>query len=449
MNAITIGIALAGAGGVVIVSYHRRKWATLLCLVLLAPIVPGLWAAERTVDESASATISVGNLLTAVVVALPFVCATLAGTRRRSFPWSSASALWMAFLLLVTASFMWSPTPAATILRSALLVAVYLGAWTAVRIAPSPAELMHALANSLIALCWLILAQAVLNPAEGFPGDSIGSAGSGRLTGIAPQINPNAVGFISGIAVVLLVAGYGARFARRSSTWQFALVGLVPAACLVLSKARTGWLATAAALIVVAVALRSKLKPQQVALGVIGVVALFGFVGAEAASDFAARGEVEREGLSTLTGRTAIWSAAIEQNSGLSVFGSGYYYGHRVLINEASQTLGVDSSNGDNSWLDIYLDVGAVGVALTLATVVMVWRSSNSLPGRVRYTARALLVFLVITSLANPVFHTPTIRATIFGVLIFLASGAARREQSTRSQEVPRESRRSSQLLQR
>ncbi|GAB3605489.1 O-antigen ligase [Conyzicola nivalis] len=180
-------------------------------------------------------------------------------------------------------------------------------------------------------------------------------------------------------------------YLTRSATITLALVAVIAVALAVLlvrsattARRRFGyyWLiaATVAALVVVAVALRDTL--------------------------LAAMGKQP-----DLTGRTDIWDAVIGLASQRPVFGWGwvsYWTPWGEPLNKLAFEGGVQQYQAHNAWLDVWLQIGIVGVvvfgALVVSTTVRAWflaaDRSITRPGIVgSYSVESILPLLILTAL--------------------------------------------------
>lgn len=402
-----------------------RSHDILLMLLVGAPIISGFWQQTLSATEAADGSVSVKNMATMAILGLGCAAAVLLGTRVR-LPTKKGAGWLIAFLAFSAASAMWSEASLATLLKSAQLIALYACALLAVGLARNGRQLLNAVVHAYWLACASALLGVLLWPARALAGDATNSANSWRLQGLYPSIGANDIGFAAGVALTLMLFGYGFSRSRRSAPLALKVAMLmVPAFCLIASKARTGWIATLIAVILLTWQLSDRRKRgNRLLLAGIFAVILLGIVGADAASDFATRGEVERESLGTMTGRTTLWTTVLRENPGNPLIGNGYYYGHRLLVDELAgdPNSPISHSNGDNSWIDTYLDTGIVGLSLALATMTFTLRAHIRRPGPSSNVMAALGLFVLVVSLANPSFHAPGLRVPLFGLVVFSAA---------------------------
>jgi hypothetical protein len=132
--------------------------------------------------------------------------------------------------------------------------------------------------------------------------------------------------------------------------------------------------------------------------------------------------DVTREGstreLTTLTGRTDVWAAALEVAAERPFLGHGAFAADVALETPVEDgRVPFDAADAHNLLLNIYLTQGLVGVALLLATVAaVVARRGEGDWGR---TATLLLVLLTSLSLTENLIRSPN------GVLLLFAVSLA------------------------
>jgi O-antigen ligase len=133
-------------------------------------------------------------------------------------------------------------------------------------------------------------------------------------------------------------------------------------------------------------------------------VIVIGLIAAPGSVLFLNTGEKALESMgrdSTLTGRTEIWAAALE-NAGNPFVGTGFesfWLGERY--ENIGKTLGVSYRQAHNGYLELYLNLGWIGVVLVAAIVLASYRSIVLAFRYDRDVTRLWLAFFVVTLVYN------------------------------------------------
>ncbi|HTX64070.1 MAG TPA: O-antigen ligase family protein, partial [Acidimicrobiales bacterium] len=218
------------------------------------------------------------------------------------------------------------------------------------------------------------------------PGKATAMAGGGRLGGVIWPIQPSTVSHyaavLAGTTIILWLAGL---VAARAA----AVVSVASVAVLLLTHTRTGLIGLLIGVLVGGLSLFLSRQRVRKALAVVTIV------GALVAVSFApflgawfTRGESSHD-LSTLTGRTEVWSELIAQprSEVNTVFGYG-------MSNDSFKGLPIDSS-----WYATYLDQGLFGdVVDGSVLLVLLLIALLSTRGPRRAVALFLVVFCFISS---------------------------------------------------
>lgn len=211
----------------------------------------------------------------------------------------------------------------------------------------------------------------------------------GRLAGTIWPTPPTQVADFAAATLGLLVVLWLGGFVRgRVTVVATALLG----AGLLMTHSRTELIAMVTGILVAGVSLfASKARARRffagISIAAAGAVVLFAGV----LANWLARGQQGH--LTTLTGRTAVWSAVLHQQRGLfnTIFGFG-------LSNDSFNGLPIDST-----WFGTYFDYGLFGVLICAAMVLFVLTSAFFQP---RSPQRALAFFLVAYLLVRSVTET-------------------------------------------
>jgi exopolysaccharide production protein ExoQ len=340
----------------------------------------------------------------------------------------------LVFLLLATASLAWSYYPGATALG---LVATWLTIIAAVAVAVTFtwAEILRGLGLALrivLALSLLFelvtatLVRAPVLPLVPQPGIDYSNLpdpipkmlywsrnelfqvfDDGKIQGIVG--NSALLSFVALLAMVVFAIQLADGVVKKRSgvVWL-----TVAAACLFFSRSATNTVGLVAALIVVAAVLlvRRTSTPRARAITYVGLAAI-AILGGIAAfvlreSVFALLGKS-----GDLTNRGEIWDAVIALAQQRPVAGWGwvsYWVPWVAPFDDLAFNNGVRQLHAHNAWLDIWLQLGILGLVvfgcLVISTLARVWsfavdRAQSAPNAPAPYTAQALLPLLIVVVL--------------------------------------------------
>ena len=107
----------------------------------------------------------------------------------------------------------------------------------------------------------------------------------------------------------------------------------------------------------------------------------------------------------TLTGRTVLWSAVVERIEDRPLLGYGYsafWEATGVQSEQVRTAVGWDTPHSHNGLLDVWLDLGLIGVlALVAAYVVALKRAWTALRASMQLNGVWAMTFLVMLFLGN------------------------------------------------
>lgn len=263
-----------------------------------------------------------------------------------------------------------------------------------------------------------------------------------QLQGVFPRIATNSVGELGAIlAVVSLARLLHAPRAGRLTTWPlYALILVLSIVTLILAQSRSPILGCLLAFAVVAVADR---RPWLLlAMGLLGAALAFG--NGAATQEYLARGQDEAE-IGRLSNRVDYWEGALGAIGERPVAGHGAYAGGRYLLEH--EILGAENavSSLHNSYMEVLVGTGFVGLAVFVAGLVAAWASLVALRRRAaRYPVGRLLwveslgVLTVLT--VRSVFSTPFIWTNVltFGLVLIFVSTLGGRLGRTEGGELAR-----------
>ncbi len=256
----------------------------------------------------------------------------------------------------------------------------------------------------LMYLCMTVLAGLILDPSAAIKNpDTTYTQYYFAVRGLVPIINPSSVGSLSGLLFILsvspLLTTTGDIRIRRTGLYFAATFAVI---MMILAHSRTPIIACTAALILMLVyAHRWK---YIFAVGGIGAILLLATSFESLVQHYIMRGQTA-EAFITLTGRIGFWEKVMEQIATSPVIGHGYYAGQRMLL---------DVSSVDNTYLEVLIGLGFVGLAVFIFPLV--WATLRIYFGRLKNSkieARQMIwlqtagafTLLVIRSLTGPSFE--------------------------------------------
>ena len=370
-----------------------RAW----CVAVLFTTITGT-AWVLAVGEVGAAVIGVGSAVVSAVVWL----ATRPRVQWRRLPWFV-----LAYVAFAAASLLWSQWPATTLLTVALLlVTTFQGLFVAATLTWQ--ELVRAVASackwvvalSLLFEVWVslfiggpLLPRFVVperpapDPIVYWSRDNLFDGG--RIQGIFG--NANLLAYAALFALIVFAIRFAARAPHRTL-----LLGWMAAALFLFVRAGSATAYVAAALVLVVLAtvllMRTTRRPGERTryYVVYAGVALGGLSAAWLLRDraFALLGRS-----SDLTGRETIWTAVLERAAERPVVGWGFatpWLPWEPAFDRWIVDHGETVMQAHNMWLDVYLQLGVVGVALMATTyLAFIWRSWFFAVDRPRWDLRA------------------------------------------------------------
>ena len=131
---------------------------------------------------------------------------------------------------------------------------------------------------------------------------------------------------------------------------------------------------------------------------------------------FFTRGQ-DSQGLSTLTGRTNVWSEALSFGNEKPIFGHGFYSGHRYALGSIS-TIIRSHNNLDNTWIETYIDLGLLGIFLLACLIAFTFLRLRKISSEYSQLSISILVVIVTNSAYNPGINMPSSTLIFFAYLI-------------------------------
>jgi hypothetical protein len=228
----------------------------------------------------------------------------------------------------------------------------------------------------------------------------------GRLSGTLWPLPPTDVAHFSAVMTGLVVVLW---FCGKMRGRVALPIALVATTILLLTHTRTALVGMIAGILVAGLSLvlaKARVRKLFVAGGALVLVGLITF--SSAVTHWLDRGEGTQQ-LSSLTGRTSVWSAVVTdpRDKFEVIFGFG-------LSNKSFNGLPIDSN-----WLAAYLDLGLFGVCVCAAILLFLLVSAYFQP---RGAERALALFLITYCLLSSFTETGLSDASIYLLEVTLAA---------------------------
>ena len=366
----------------------------LLMVGALMPILSG--TANIGPDRAVSDQVRDGSLrFQAFSAAIYTIAMLVLLTRRQEVAMLIArnKALVM-FVVYIVISALWSDLPGVTIRRSlALFGTTIFAVYLAVRFKPSEMISLLALALAITVVEQQLL--VILSPETSIHWRANYGAWKGGLG------HKNIMGRTMVLAILVL---WVAAPQHKAMKPMFVAVILLAIFLTIMTQSRTSWIA--ATCLVLAVPFLRHLRRSRVPIALrVVIVMLIGLGGI----GFLVL-EYAPEGLSllgrdeTFSGRTQIWAAAIKIGEQHPMLGSGY----RTFFTRGLTTNTVMIGNGHNSFIDLWLELGFVGLGMFFASLVIVTRRALQRlvdsDDRRGFWYIMFIIFMILFGLAAQVF---------------------------------------------
>jgi O-antigen ligase len=306
-------------------------------------------------------------------------------------------------VVLALCSAAWSAEPVLTLRGGAQLLLLAVGAWNAARVL-TMSQLVSCAALAFRLLLGASLLLALVRPDIGLVQ---GAYEAGSLQGVFNH--RNLMAFVASMAVIAFWCGRG----RRARVWLVADLALA-LTCLVAARSQSSTVVVAVLVpAVVALAAARKFHGATRVLVSSVIVATAAGVALLAVHllPLLLRGLGRDE---TFTGRTVIWRAVLRAANQNPVLGIGWdaaWHKGVVLTDEIWSDTGFAIYQAHNGYLDMYLQLGLVGLTLLVVMVLGVFARSVSLVLRDGGSAAAWPVLTIVAMLASNVtesrFATP------------------------------------------
>jgi exopolysaccharide production protein ExoQ len=395
---------------------RKRAWLSVYAVLVFFTVLSG------DTERYALTWYGWGAIIAAIlVIALVIVVRARKRWRVTGLPFPL-----LAFLALALLSIIWSDYRQWTVAASVLSIVTALGALS-LAVSFTLPEILRLLGHALrIILAGSILFELVvslivrhpftpwwtnytgltIHPADYWSRDLL--LRGDRIQGIMG--NSDLLGFVALLGVIVFSLEFASRSMRRGWSGFWILVALVDIALTRSATVAVAAVVVAVASIVLVLLRRAKTQRERRTISVLSIViVVIGLVGA-----ILLRGPIlSALGKSgTLTGRTGIWAEVIKLASERPVLGWGwisYWVPGLKPFNQPLFTIGgVQYLQAHDAWLDLWLQLGIIGViifaAFALSALVRSWTLATDRPqlgpgAPARYDPSTLLPALVLVAL--------------------------------------------------
>jgi O-antigen ligase len=201
-----------------------------------------------------------------------------------------------------------------------------------------------------------------------------------QIQGVYPVINPNSVGLMSAIAILLMLSKI---LDEKSKPLIYIFAGLLFLVILIFAQSRTSIIGVILSLSIY-ILLKRKIKIIVIKIAIVLVIiAAIGDVALNLISSYGLRGKtLESIQITTLSGRTQGWEEGWKQFKNSPVLGYGFASGARYDVLEK---IGRESQGAmHNAFLDVLVNNGIIGfipwiIAYVWALIILFKRSLNNL----------------------------------------------------------------------
>lgn len=320
------------------------------------------------------------------------------------------------FAGLAIASLFWSAAPEESLRRGVMFLAATLFA--------SYLVLRFSLEKVIMLFAWMFVLSAVVNLAwiVAFPGYAIDSLG--RLNGIFPQ--KNGLGYVNALALpTLLLAG----LQNRSWRWVFLGVFVVHGWMLVGSESKTMLVAGIGTIVLLPIyhTFRGRKTVRGAVLLSLAGSGVFAIAFSTASISVLA-GWLDKD--VSLTGRIPLWYGLVDIGMERPILGYGWsavFGGYFSPVHELYVQTGWEASDAHNAAMQIWLELGLVGVVLFFwiygRAVLRSIRIVALVPGPVGLWPLATLTLALLVSLTESGMQSDNLGWTMYVVAV-LSVGA-------------------------
>jgi O-antigen ligase len=400
----------------------------LYCTVTLC-LLAGALLPLLVIRSGGSSAMAEGSpLIRAVFLALYAVALALIALRwKRFFRVVRSDPLNLLVVGLLLASALWSAAPDVTLRRgTAMLLTTLFGWYLAARY--SPASGLRLLVSAAVLGLVLSLLIALVLPEYGISAGVEGIRWNGAFS------HKNVLGKFAALSVLLLTLQWWSERRGRWVARPALVLGLV---LVILSKSATALVLVGTGLLLFPLlgVLRWRLSRGVPALAMatllLGSVALVVVANAETVA-----GALNRD--LTLTGRTGLWGILFQVGRDHVWLGSGYsaFWGDQnAQVAWVREEAGWAAGGGHNGFLDLWLELGLVGVLCVAAALLTSARAALAAVRRNAHPAAAWPLVLIVFFVLSNLTESSLLRSnTLLWAGYAMAAASARRVPATGSE---------------
>jgi len=407
-------------------SMRRKPFAAFLITLAIIAVSLGIPRGAMNLQQDPVDTVRAVRIVFLLLMAIPALLASVISSRRtgdaRSLSWL------MLYALIAMASASYSLYPLLSFYKGfEVAVFVILGLY----IGNSLFSWMDVqdIINILLFWLWYYVVSALIGgivaPSMSWVLREGGGPLSNVLTGVIPDINANTLTQVSGIVSCCLLA-FVFHVSKMSQKIVFMLMFFVAILCAILSHSRTSLLAILICILFIMI--MYKKKNLLLIIGVLSGPLFLFFALSDVIIAYFMRGQTMDE-LSSLSGRMYFWPLVLTWVYKSPFIGHGFYSSQKFLLG---------TSTVDNTYLEVLLGIGIVGLSVFCVAVLAIlinlwrarpWRQLPALPPEYLFVWTQLVViflFLFFRSLTGPSFQILHINLVVF-ILVTVCAAATRR----------------------
>ena len=400
-------------------SIFRKPFLATVILLSLLSVFLGQPRGMQTITVNPVDTIRLVRILLLVVLAITSII-VIALTIKPGTTLGWGIIAMAIYALHAMGSSLYSFVPLLTLWKGFEVLAItFVGMLIAIMLEDAD-DIQHVFNIVYIAISYLIISAivgAIFNPGEAFAKMQVKGLMAFALQGIYPFINSNTLSQVSAILCAIALV-WIVRPEKKYNKIGPIIVLLVSSACLVMSHSRTSIFALLLVVLLILFIYR-RMMMLFFMVWVFAILSLSGMV-LEYIKPYILRGQ-KTVLFKTMTGRLEFWPEVLEKIWKAPILGHGFYSSQRLMWNISSV---------DNTYLEVILGIGIVGLLIFLipTTGIIInlwktrpWRIKESLNSQIRFLwiqMASIYIILIIRSLTGPSFQNLHINLIIFVILV-------------------------------
>ncbi len=405
----------------------KSSWSVLIILAFAATLLGGMSAMTSELQD-----VGLPRILRAIVLITLFLLVVrraISGVTSMRYAGTAAFVM-VVFALYCMLSMMYSSSPIMTLWKGFEVLTLTLVGVSISGELRKMQDLRHLL--NILSLILLFMVSTFIIGIIVFPGEAFTKmemSSSIVVRGLGPRMNANSVTQLSALLAVfaLPVALNSGKLKARGAWILFGVAATV----MLLGHSRTSIFAFILAVTAILFFGRHRLLALFVTIG--GASA---FLLTEVVMLYIYRGQ-SKEVFTSLTGRTDWWAMAMESVAESPWFGHGYYAAQRELYS---------TSTLDNTYIDVMLGLGIIGVAIFVIPIILtafrlfVTRpaKTDSVTSQVIWLQLMVLFgLLFVRSLTGPSFQVLHHNLVMYSLLLVGVAAYARLKNIITESEAP------------